>query len=46
MFSSLGSKQINIEMISTSPIIISCVIRKDRIFEAVKLLHGVFGLSK
>ena len=46
MFSSLGSKGINIEMISTSPIIISCVIRKDRIFEAVKLLHEVFGLNK
>src|SRR5450830_223508 len=46
MFSSLGSKQINIEMISTSPIIISCVIRKERISEAVKLLHEVFGLNK
>jgi aspartate kinase len=46
MFSSLGSKGINIEMISTSPIIISCVIRKDRITEAVKLLHGVYGLNK
>jgi aspartate kinase len=46
MFSSLGNKGINIEMISTSPIIISCVIRKDRIFEAVKLLHEVFGLNK
>ena len=46
MFSSLGSKGINIEMISTSPIIISCVIRKDRISEAVKLLHEVFGLDK
>jgi aspartate kinase len=46
MFSSLGSKEINIEMISTSPIIISCVIRKDRIIEAVKLLHEVYGLNK
>jgi aspartate kinase len=46
MFTSLGSKGINIEMISTSPIIISCVIRKDRIKEAVKLLHEVFGLNK
>ena len=46
MFSSLGSKQINIEMISTSPIIISCVIGKERISEAVKLLHEVFGLNK
>jgi len=46
MFSSLGNNGINIEMISTSPIIISCVIRKDRIFEAVKLLHDVFNLDK
>ncbi|MCL5772426.1 MAG: aspartate kinase [Actinobacteria bacterium] len=46
MFSCLGDKGINIEMISTSPIIISCVIRKDRIIEAVRLLHEVFNLDK
>ncbi|MDD5658529.1 MAG: aspartate kinase [Actinomycetota bacterium] len=46
MFSTLGSNGINIEMISTSPIIISCVIKKDRIKEAVKLLHDIFGLGK
>lgn len=46
MFSALGDKGINIEMISTSPIIISCVIRKERVKEAVKLLHNAFGLDK
>jgi aspartate kinase len=46
MFSCLGDNGINIEMISTSPIIISCVIKKDRIIEAVRLLHEVFNLDK
>jgi aspartate kinase len=46
MFSCLGENNINIEMISTSPIIISCVLRKDRVKEAVELLHGCFSLDK
>jgi len=46
MFSCLGDNNINIEMISTSPIIISCVIRSDRIKEAVRLLHDRFNLGK
>lgn len=46
MFSCLGENNINIEMISTSPIIISCVLRKDRVKEAVKLLHDCFSLDK
>ncbi len=46
MFSCLGENNINIEMISTSPIIISCVLRKDRVKEAVKLLHECFTLEK
>ncbi|MCX6384980.1 MAG: aspartate kinase [Actinobacteria bacterium] len=46
MFSCLGNNGINIEMISTSPIIISCVIRQERIKEAVKLLHDEFELGK
>ncbi|MCE5329677.1 aspartate kinase [bacterium] len=46
MFSTLGDNGINIEMISTSPIIISCVIREDKVKEAVKLLHDVFELGK
>ncbi|MDD3520485.1 MAG: aspartate kinase [Actinomycetota bacterium] len=46
MFSCLGENNINIEMISTSPIIISCVLRKDRVKEAIRLLHDCFSLEK
>lgn len=45
MFTCLGKNNINIEMISTSPIIISCVLRKDRVEEAVRLLHDCFELG-
>ena len=37
---------INIEMISTSSIRISCVVRADRVEEAVRLLHAAFELSE
>lgn len=46
MFSALASKKINIEMISTSEIKISCVIDKKKAEEAVKALHGAFNLGK
>src|SRR4030043_22598 len=46
MFKILADKGINIEMISTSPIRISCVIKRGEIKEAVKALHSGFGLSK
>ncbi|MBA7693360.1 hypothetical protein ES703_101941 [subsurface metagenome] len=46
MFKILADKDINIEMISTSPIRISCVVKKSRIKEAVKALHSGFGLVK
>ncbi len=46
MFKILADKDINIEMISTSPIRISCVIKRGRVKEAVKALHSGFGLSK
>ncbi|MCJ7665313.1 MAG: aspartate kinase, partial [Actinobacteria bacterium] len=45
MFELLAEKQINIEMISTSPIRISCVIRKARAREAVKVLHQGFNID-
>jgi aspartate kinase len=45
VFQTLGERSINIEMISTSPIKISCVIRADRVPEAVRVLHDVFGLG-
>jgi aspartate kinase len=46
MFEILANENINIEMISTSPIRISCVIRKDKVKAAVKVLHSGFGLDK
>jgi aspartate kinase len=45
VFSTLGAKGINIEMISTSPIKISCVIRAGRVPEAVRALHAAFELG-
>ncbi len=46
MFGLLAEKDINIEMISTSPIRISCVVRKSRVKDAVRALHSGFGLEK
>ncbi|MBA3327817.1 MAG: aspartate kinase [Solirubrobacterales bacterium] len=45
VFSTLGDEEINIEMISTSPIKISCVIAGDRVPGAVQALHAAFALS-
>ena len=45
VFRVLGESGINIEMISTSPIKISCVIAADRVPEAVRALHESFGLG-
>jgi aspartate kinase len=45
VFSVLGAQEINIEMISTSPIRISCVVPVDKVEEAVKALHTAFDLS-
>ncbi len=45
VFTVLGDAGINIEMISTSPIKISCVIAGDRVPDAVRGLHSAFGLS-
>ncbi len=46
MFSTLAKHKINIEMISTSDISISCIIKKKFAEEAVRALHAKFGLSK
>jgi aspartate kinase len=46
VFRVLGDNNINIEMISTSPIKISCVIRADQVPEAVKALHTAFELGE
>jgi aspartate kinase len=45
VFQVLGEEGINIEMISTSPIKISCVISADRVPGAVKSLHEAFELG-
>lgn len=46
MFNILAENKINIEMISTSDISISCIIKKKFAETAVKSLHEKFGLSK
>jgi aspartate kinase len=45
VFTVLGEEGINIEMISTSPIKISCVVPGDRIPDAVRALHAAFELQ-
>jgi aspartate kinase len=46
MFGTLADLDINIEMISTSGIRITCVIDGSRVEEAVRGLHRAFGLEK
>ncbi|GFP28400.1 ACT domain-containing protein, partial [Candidatus Hakubella thermalkaliphila] len=46
MFSALAESNINIEMISTSPIKISCIIRKEQAETAVRSLHKKFNLDR
>ena len=45
MFETLAKQNINIEMISTSPIRISCVVRASSVDDAVRSLHEAFGLG-
>jgi len=45
VFETLGERGINIEIITTSPIKISCVIRAEQVPEAVRALHAAFGLE-
>ncbi|MFA5118126.1 MAG: aspartate kinase [Candidatus Omnitrophota bacterium] len=46
MFETLADNKINIEMISTSEISISCIIKKKSSEAAVRALHKEFGLDK
>jgi len=46
VFATLGDKGINIRMISTSPIRISCVIALEQVPEAVRALHAAFELGE
>ena len=46
MFETLARSEINIEMISTSAIRISCVVREDQAEQAIVVLHDAFELDK
>ncbi|MCL5445526.1 MAG: aspartate kinase [Actinobacteria bacterium] len=46
MFETLAANGINIDMISTSTIRISCIVRKDLVEDAVRLLHSAFDLTQ
>ena len=46
MFRILADGDINIDMITTSEIRISCIIKQDQVIEAVRLLHTGFGLDE
>jgi aspartate kinase len=46
MFETLAEHGINIEMISTSPIRITCVVRAERVEDAVQALHRAFALGE
>ena len=46
MFETLAKEGINIEMISTSTIRISCIVRADEVERAVRALHRAFELDE
>jgi len=45
MFETLAAEGLNIEMISTSPIRISCVVRASEVERGVRALHSAFELE-
>ena len=45
VFAVLAEEGVNIDMISTSPIKISCVIARERVERAVQVLHDAFELA-
>ena len=45
MFETLAAEGLNIEMISTSPIRISCVVRASEVEKGVRALHSAFELE-
>ncbi len=46
MFEALASHGINIDLINTSEIRIDCIIGRNRVADAVAVLHGAFGLNR
>jgi aspartate kinase len=45
MFTTLAAAGVNIDLISTSPIRLSCIIAQTQVTEAVRALHTAFGLD-
>ena len=45
MFKALSDERINIELISTSEIRITCIIEGDKVPQAVRALHKAFELE-
>ncbi len=46
MFKALAEAKINIQMISTSEIKISCIVSREQVDQAVKVLHKTFELER
>jgi aspartate kinase len=46
MFEALFDEGVNIEMISTSPIRVSCVIRQEDAERAVRAVHARFDIER
>jgi aspartate kinase len=46
MFQALAERKINIDMITTSEIRITCIIAEEQVEEAVRALHGAFLLEQ
>ncbi|HET7744107.1 MAG TPA: aspartate kinase [Gaiellaceae bacterium] len=46
MFRTLANENVNIRMISTSPIKISCMVMRDEVERAVRALHAAFELDR
>ncbi len=46
MFRALAEAKVNIEMVTTSEIRITCIVREDRAKEAVRALHAAFEMEK
>jgi aspartate kinase len=46
MFTTLSQKNINIHLITTSEVRITCIVDEDKVVEAVRALHKAFELEK
>jgi len=46
MFSALSQRNINIHLITTSEIRITCIVDEDKVGDAVRALHRAFEMEK